>query len=393
MLRAALALAAAPALALALSLPLVRLPRNNEGNSQRFALDDVALLTASLTALKTGFGVNIKLGHQDVSVYLTMGDANGLTVFGSFKDDKSFFRPMDSPTFDRQGSIGCPFDLAYEKFEFGGLCLDNTSFAEFGAATGQTGSLSLGLGGNANADVGSLFPRLMQQLDVPMVGFSLTPICPDARLLSRAPGSGSGGSIDTANQVAQADAQFPSTGDGQGVRGKVKIEGIDVDGIQRLSRDNDQGQTYFMRPELASNVLQLNPNVAEAVFKNFPGAVPTEWHAARENDKIASVESATGVAQLTYGCSYSVPCNTNGTIIIQFDDVMYDLPPSQWVIPNHNSRRNNDQLCKTRVFVPKPQDVRLGSPDVILGAPFLETVYTVLEYGSKPRVGFRKLCK
>ncbi|CAK9783746.1 unnamed protein product [Cutaneotrichosporon oleaginosum] len=377
-----------------IDFPIVRLPRNNEG--QQFQ-------TQSLTSLESGFGMNIKIGNQDLSVYLTMGEANGLTVFGSFKDGHScFFRPQDSPTFERKGSIGCPFDQAFEKLEIGGICLEKTAFAyadsryapaEFGGSTGQVGSLALGLGTKSNAEVGALFPTLVKQLDAPIIGFTLPSKLSDTGLHPRQRGSGRvrGGRRASAKEVVRTRKLAASAGL------YVNRRYVDPDEVYRnfrrsalYSRNNDK-PAFTARFEIASDVLQISPKLAEAIFALVPGAVSTEWHGTRSNDdKIASVESSTGVARLEHGCSYEVPCDTNSTISFKFKDVMYDLPPRQWVIPCVDKRRTSNKMCKTRVFVPKTEHVD-SSIDILLGAPFLETVYTAIYYEDEPKIGFTKL--
>jgi hypothetical protein len=199
------------------------------------------------------------------------------------------------------------------------------------------------------------------------------------------------GRFDMDRQVSWAKTSDPKSFS-QAVP-KSQVNGIPVNTAQAYAnwpgrRSNDQ--VIIARPELASNVLQFAPAFADALFALVPGAVSTEYHSARDNDKSAAIEASTGVPRLGDGCSYEVPCNTNSTITFQINNVDYDLAPAQWVIPNLDPRRNNWEMCKTRVYVPKSAD-SLGGAQIILGAPFLETVYTALRYSAEPELGFGKL--
>ncbi|GMK57983.1 hypothetical protein CspeluHIS016_0500150 [Cutaneotrichosporon spelunceum] len=407
-MRPTLALALlAPALAWPVTLPLVRLKRTSS-HSQ------------SLTPLETGFGVSLKLGNQDVSVYLTLAEGNGLTVFGSFSNDTCFFQPGLSPTFDRRGTLGCPFDLAFDELKFGGVCL-TTAFAYADAHYAPRGLRAP--------------DRLPLPRPGPLVGFTVSssssPCLPAGHLLRR-----DGGSASFGSDAERIDTQY--NGYNNGARARLLVNAIPVNvpdvlgrqgrGLHLNSRNSSGSRSDVLtRPELASNVLQIVPPLAEAMFKLVPGAVAVEWSpasalSARSNsdsnraDASAAVEASTGVRPLEHGGSYAVPCDTNATITLEFGGVDYPLGPGQWVVPNAPSPReenkgaaslsslssrtgNGCEMCRTRVFVPMSgspdayADDTGPTPDIILGAPFLETVYTTLSYGEQPMLGFAKLCQ
>lgn len=82
---------------------------------------------------------------------------------------------------------------------------------------------------------------------------------------------------------------------------------------------------------------------------------------------------------------YLVPCNTSTTLTFTFGGKDYDLPPAAWVL-SYDAVYTG---CST-LIVSFPDHSFTGSP-VYLGAPFLSSVYTVLEFDNETQIGFANL--
>lgn len=84
---------------------------------------------------------------------------------------------------------------------------------------------------------------------------------------------------------------------------------------------------------------------------------------------------------------YYVPCDTNSTLAFTLGGKDYTLPPSLWVRPE--SRENSDR-CLSMLAPAKAE--QMGSAAVILGHPFLSSVYTVLNFAEEQaKIGFAQL--
>lgn len=155
-----------------------------------------------------------------------------------------------------------------------------------------------------------------------------------------------------------------------------------------VSREN---RRLVVRPELGTDAIHMVPAIAHTMFAAIPGSQLAETKAPRTNfGKATSIEAITGVPSLD-GCTYDVPCNTTTKITFTINGEDYPIPPSQWVVPNDASD-DDDCMCKTRIIVSKEPTFGDQLYDILLGTPFLRTVYSVYKYDAKqPLFGLAKL--
>lgn len=85
---------------------------------------------------------------------------------------------------------------------------------------------------------------------------------------------------------------------------------------------------------------------------------------------------------------YQVPCDTNSTVSLTFGGKDYALPSDQWIRRDPSPRAEGG--CYAIIGPIKSE--RMGRASVILGLPFLSSVYTVLNFANEEAtIGFAQL--
>lgn len=145
---------------------------------------------------------------------------------------------------------------------------------------------------------------------------------------------------------------------------QVSLDGIKVNGVDvAVAVDPPPARPPTAHIQLPHDNIWIKEALLHIVMGQIPGAT---WLLSSNNDIV-----------------YHVPCSITSTITFRLGGKEYTVPAWAWVMPDYvGTGRCMSQIMSTRVADPS------SLSSVVLGQPFLMTVYTAFKVAESPQIGF-----